>query len=138
MSVPLWCLLAFAVWTVCAAAGPTGIHRVRAVLLGRAKADAWPTHEAHGGPEWYLRAMRAHANCVENLPVFGAVVLIAHVAGIGSPTFDLACKVMITARVGQTVTHVASGSAMAVNVRFTFYSVQLACLAVMAAIIISA
>jgi len=138
VSVPLWCLLAFALWTLCVVAAGTGGHRVLAVLRGKAKADAWPTHEAHGGPEWYRRAMRAHVNCVENLPVFGAIVLIAHVAGVGSPTFDLACQVMIAARVGQTITHVSSGTATAVNVRFTFYSVQLICMGLMAATIITA
>jgi hypothetical protein len=40
VSIPLWCLLAFAVWTVCVAAGPTGSHRVLAVLMGKAQADA--------------------------------------------------------------------------------------------------
>lgn len=138
MTIPLWCLLAFAAWTVSIVIFVVGAHRVGSVLFKRAPANAWPTHKQHEGPELYLRAMRAHANCVENLPVFGALVLIAHVAGISSGTIDLACQLLVAARVGQTVTHIASGTSMGVNIRFAFFSVQLACMGVLGGLIITA
>jgi uncharacterized membrane protein YecN with MAPEG domain len=28
------------------------------------------------GPEWYHRVIRAHANCLENLPIFTLIVLV--------------------------------------------------------------
>ena len=40
------------------------------------------------GADWYLRSMRAHANCIENLPVFGALVFIAYATDWRSPMFD--------------------------------------------------
>lgn len=138
MTIPLWSLFAFAVWSLMPMLFCVGGFRVGSVLLRRAAPDAWPTHKEHDGPEMYKRAMRAHANCVENLPVFGALVVIAHLAGITSSTVDLACQVTVAARVGQTVSHIASGSAMGVNARFTFFCVQLACFGILAVAILTA
>ena len=50
--------------------------------------------------------MRAHANCVENLPVYAAVVVVITAAGIASPVLDLLALVFIAARVAQTSIHV--------------------------------
>ena len=47
-----------------------------AVLRGERPANGFPADQDHGGPGWYRRCNRAHLNCVENLPVFGAVVLV--------------------------------------------------------------
>ena len=59
------------------------------------------------GKDWYRRAMRAHANCIENLPVYGAVVVAIVVTGAASQTLDLLAIVLLVARVCQTVVHVA-------------------------------
>ena len=76
--------------------------------------------------QWRLN--RAHMNCLENLPIFGALVLVATVAGLRAPLLDTVAKAYLAAWIGQSVTHVASGSVIAVNVRFTFFVVQVACL----------
>lgn len=138
MTTPLWSLFAFALWTLVPMLACVGGFRVGSVLLGKAAPNAWPTHKEHQGPEFYKRAMRAHVNCVENLPVFGALVIVAHLAGITSPTVDLACQVTVAARIGQTATHIASGSSMGVNLRFAFFCVQLACFGVLAVSILTA
>ena len=44
------------------------------ILTGRSGVGGFPADQVEG-EEWYKRAMRAHANCIENLPVFGAIVL---------------------------------------------------------------
>ena len=51
--------------------------------------------------------MRAHANCVENLPVYGAVVVGLVASGIRSPLLDGLAIVLLLARVCQTIVHVA-------------------------------
>ena len=43
MTLPLWSLLAFALWTA-SLVFVVGAHRVLSVLFGKAKPNAWPTH----------------------------------------------------------------------------------------------
>jgi uncharacterized MAPEG superfamily protein len=49
--------------------------------------------------EWAQKMKAAHANAVENLVVFGALVLIANVAGVSNETTVLACTVYLWSRV---------------------------------------
>src|SRR5262245_22534364 len=86
MTIPLWCLAGFVVWTLVLLTA-VAFSRVGAVLAGRARANEFPSGVPHGGDR-YWRLNRAHMNCVENLPLFGAVVLIAAVAGIRAPALD--------------------------------------------------
>ena len=72
-----------------------------------------------------VRLCRVHANCVENLPIFGALVLLAIATGNSTVTDSLAMWVL-AARVAQSVTHLLSTSNLAVTVRVTLFSVQLA------------
>ncbi|MEK7232032.1 MAG: MAPEG family protein, partial [Pseudomonadota bacterium] len=48
---------------------------------------------------WATRMMAAHENAVENLVVFGALVLAAHAAGVSNSATVLACAVYFWARV---------------------------------------
>jgi uncharacterized MAPEG superfamily protein len=71
--------------------------------------------------------MRAHANCIENLPVFAAIVLALHVSGTGGPVADFASIGILVARVVQSTVHVCLlQTDSVVAVRFTFLLVQLA------------
>jgi hypothetical protein len=54
---------------------------------------------------------------------------VATLVAVKTPGRDTLARVHVRARVGQSVTHVASGSAMAVNVRFAFFFVRIVCLA---------
>ncbi len=130
MTPPLWALLGFAVWTLLLVLVTIGGYRVGLVLLGKARPNAFPADTPHG-PEWYRRAMRAHANCVENLPIFGAVVLIGHTIGLQGGTFGTLALATFAARVGQTLAHLSSGRSLIVNVRFAFFLVQLVCVGAM-------
>ena len=78
------------------------------------------------GEDWYRRAMRAHANCVENLPLFGAIVFALYVSGVNSPTVNVLAVVILVARVAQSLVHVCFVQTnMVVSVRFAFYFVQM-------------
>ncbi|MDX1516319.1 MAG: MAPEG family protein [Woeseiaceae bacterium] len=48
---------------------------------------------------WAQKMKAAHANAVENLVVFAALVLIAHAAGVGNDVTVLACKIYFWSRV---------------------------------------
>ena len=74
----------------------------------------------------YRRAMQAHRNCVENLAVFGAIVVVLTVRGLDTPTLDTLALVVIGARILQSVTHLhREQKRPVVLVRFTFFSLQL-------------
>jgi len=89
--------------------------------------------DATEGPDWYKRATRAHANCVENLPVFGALVAIAALADVASPVLDGAAVLVCVARMAQTLTHIAfTQTQRSVSFRFGFFATQLACKMAMA------
>lgn len=130
MTTPLWCLLGFAAWTLLIVVLAVAPFRVGSVLAGKASPKSFPAEIPHG-PDWYRRVLRAHANCVENLPVFAVVVIVGHLAGVRDTTFDLLSQVYLGARICQTVTHIASGRGLIINVRFTFFVVQLVCIAAM-------
>lgn len=135
MSVPVWVLLAFAAWTVLTLMGTVGVYRWRRILAGRASPADFPADRAHGAA-WYRRAMRAHANCVENLPLYAAVVVAGLAAGVRDGAFDALALLLLAARVAQTLVHVgASGTAFTVSVRFAFYFVQIVCMTAMGVIV---
>jgi uncharacterized MAPEG superfamily protein len=78
------------------------------------------------GAEWYKRAMRAHANCIENLPVFGAIVFALYVGNVTGTLVDGLAVVILVARVMQSLVHVCFEQSNAVaSVRFGFFSVQI-------------
>ena len=70
------------------------------------------------------RLARAHANCIEGLPIFGGLMLIAVVASRTSITDPLA-YIFLFARILQSVIHLISISALAVTFRFSAFAVQL-------------
>lgn len=71
------------------------------------------------------RLTRAHANCYENLPLVGAVLLYAIATNKTGVTDGLA-YVFLAARIAQSVTHLVSTSNMFVRVRFFLFALQLA------------
>lgn len=73
MILPVWMLVGFAAWTVLLLLATVGVYRWSRILTGRVAIREFRADQIEGA-EWYKRAMRAHANCVENLPAFGAIV----------------------------------------------------------------
>jgi len=135
MTTPLFALMGFVFWTVFIVLA-IGVVRVGQVASGRTAVNGFPSGQPHGS-DAYWRMNRAHMNCVENLPLFAAVVLAGHVTGLTAGTFATLSQVYIVARVAQSIIHVASGSAMAVNLRFTCFVVQVGCLLSMATLIVT-
>lgn len=124
MTTPLWVLLAFAVWTLLVLLAGVGIRRWSLVLTGRAQLTDFPADVPHGSAA-YRRAMRAHANCVENLPVYGAIVLTAFASHAGSPVLDGLALAFLAARIVQTLVHTLFVETnVTVFIRFAFFFVQ--------------
>lgn len=126
MSVPVWTLLGFAGWTLIPLMLGVAPYRWSRILTGRARINEFPAD----GPkenDFYRRAMRAHANCVENLPVFGAVVFAASAAGAAGPMLNVPAVLYLVARVGQTSVHLSfRETPPVVAVRFAFFLAQIA------------
>ena len=98
-------------------------HRSFDILTGKNPANAWGRDKDTPRPALILRLEHAHANCIENLVVFGAIILGAAALGKGAITDGLAMFVLY-ARIGQVITHAISTSQVAVLIRATFYVVQ--------------
>ncbi len=125
MTIPLWVLLAFAMWTLAVLMVGIGIRRWSLVLTGNAQLTDFPADTPHGTPA-YRRAVRAHANCVENLPVYGAVTVAAFAAQAQSPTIDTLALVFIAARICQTLVHMTFAETnTTVMIRFLFFLSQI-------------
>ena len=125
MSIPLWALLAFAGWTLLTLANTVGVYRWGSILSGRARIEAYAHYTTEKGSDWYRRSLRAHANCVENLPVFGAIVLVLTASGLQSTTLDVLALVVIGARIPHTLVHVAfEQRTVAVSFRSAFFNIQ--------------
>ena len=86
MTASLHCLMGFVYWTVFLVLCIATV-RISQVATGKAASGDFPAGEKHGG-DMYWRLNRAHANCLENLPIFAAVVLVAAAIGYGSDLFD--------------------------------------------------
>lgn len=124
MTTPLWVLLALAVWTLAVLMVGVGIRRWSLILTGRAQLTDFPADMPHGTPA-YRRAMRAHANCVENLPVYGAIALTISAAGADSFALDALALTVLGARIVQSLVHTLFAETNAtVFVRFSFFFAQ--------------
>jgi uncharacterized MAPEG superfamily protein len=89
------------------------------------------------GPGWYQRATRAHLNCVENLPVYGAIVVVVSFTGRTGPLLDALSVAVLGARICQTLIHVLFvQTERAVSLRFTFFTVQLVSMPWMAVVVV--
>lgn len=132
MTTPVWVMLGFAGWTLLVLLLSVGVYRWSHIVTGRrAIADFRP--DGGDGAAWYQRATRAHANCIENLPVYGALVLAAQAARLDDGLMDaLACG-LLAARVIQSTVHISFVQTnKVVSVRFAFFFVQFLCMAAMA------
>lgn len=139
MTIPVWVLLAFAVWTIVSMLGTVGVYRWSRIFTGRAAIQTLRHDALDGHPDWYRRAMRAHGNCVETLPVYGAIVVAIVASGLESATLDALAIVLIAARVVQTLMHVSlTETAATVSVRSLMFAIQVFVMLAMSAMIVLA
>ena len=123
MAATLQALLGFIAWTLCLLVLMEAI-RSWLVLSGAVPANGFTPDNANLSP-FMQRLARAHANCLEGLPLFGGLMLVAVVAGRATVTDPLAW-VLLGARIVQSLIHLVSTSPSAVTARFTAFAVQVA------------
>ena len=122
MPPTLLALLGFLTWTLLLLVVMEAL-RVKIVASGQVPANGFNPENSNLSP-FMQRLARAHANCIEGLPLFGGLMLLAVVAGRAGVTDSLA-YVFLTARIVQSSVHVVSTSVPAVNLRFAAFVVQL-------------
>jgi len=99
------------------------ILRTRLVVTGHIAANAFAPDNAGLSP-FMRRLARAHANCLEGLPIFGGLLVVSLLTGRADLT-DPLTPWLLAARIVQSLIHLASTSVMAVNLRFAAFAVQL-------------
>ena len=122
MNTTLTALAGFVAWTLFLLT-LMEVLRSKLVLTKAVAANGFRPDNSNLSP-FMQRLARVHANCIEGLPIFGGLMLIAVVAGRSSITDPLA-YVLLAARILQSVIHLSSLSALAVTLRFSAFSVQL-------------
>ena len=84
MTIPQWTLLGFATWTLLLLVATVGVYRWGMILLRGRAVGSFRSDQLEGA-DWYQRGTRAHANCVENLPVLtGPTVSLTVVATLAA------------------------------------------------------
>lgn len=122
MNATLLALTGFVTWTLLLLVLMESL-RSRLVLLKAVPSNGFQPDNGNLSP-FMQRLARAHANCLEGLPVFGGLLVIASLSGQTAITDPLAL-VLLGTRVVQSLIHLASLSVMAVNLRFTAFAVQM-------------
>lgn len=126
-SRPIVALLAYAAWAMLLVLGILSLRGL--MILGKQRRiNEFPSGQEHGGG-FYWRLNRAHANTLENLPIFAAIVLGGAALGVSSPRLAQLAEIAVLARVLQSLFHVSSPSSLAVTLRFSAFGVQLGCFA---------
>ena len=98
--------------------------RTQLVVTRQVAANGFRPDNANLSP-FMQRLARAHANCVESLPVFGGLMLLAIATNRSGVTDGLAYWFLV-ARIIQSCLHLWSVSEIAVSARFTAFVVQMA------------
>ncbi|WP_259753815.1 MAPEG family protein [Pseudomonas sp. GCEP-101] len=123
LSPSAFALLGLVAWTVLLVLLVVN-QRGLLVMSGRMKVNAFAADGSTTPGAFGQRVVRAHANCVENVPLFCAVLLYAMVTQQTLITDPLA-PTLLVARIVQSLVHLLSTSALAVWVRFAAFFVQL-------------
>ncbi|MDX1668860.1 MAG: MAPEG family protein [Limnobacter sp.] len=97
--------------------------RIPIALLGQKRIDSWERGKESTDAMFLQRAKAAHLNCLENFPVFAAVVAIAGIMGQVDAISGIAAFVLY-ARIAQSVTHIVGTSFVLVLLRATFFLIQ--------------
>jgi uncharacterized membrane protein YecN with MAPEG domain len=135
MPIPVWVLLGFAAWTLLILIATVGVYRWSRILTRRTAIGFWRADEPQGD-DWYRRAMRAHMNCVENLPVYAALVVCLLAAKAAGFALDALAIVVLAARICQSLVHILlEQTDLVAGVRFTFYFLQVLAMFAMGALL---
>ncbi|TAL71771.1 MAG: MAPEG family protein [Rhodanobacter sp.] len=99
------------------------ILRSGLVLGGKVPANGFVPDNANLSA-FMQRLARAHANCIEGLPIFGGLLILAIATGRSALTDPLAYW-LLAARIAQSSIHLVSISPTAVTARFSAFTVQM-------------
>ena len=99
------------------------VNRSYLVVTGKVAANGFTPDNANLSP-FMQRLARAHANCIEGLPIFGGLLAVAMMTSRTSVTDPLAFW-FLGARIAQSIIHLISTSPTAVTLRFTAFAVQM-------------
>lgn len=102
--------------------GAIAVVRLHASMVGGKAANSF-SPDGSDVSAFSGRLCRAHANCYENFPQLGGLLLLALATNTTEITNPLAL-VLLAARVSQSGVHLFSTSETAVKVRFAFFLVQ--------------
>ncbi len=122
MSPTVLALTGFIAWTLFLLVLMESI-RATLVLTGAVPATGFDPQNSSLSP-FMQRLARAHANCLEGLPIFGGLMLVAVITGRTAITDPLAF-VLLAARLAQSIIHLASVTALAIKARFAAFTVQM-------------
>lgn len=100
------------------------VIRTQLVLRGKVSPDGFRPDNANLSP-FMQRLARAHANCIEGLPIFGGLLLVAIATDRAQVTDPLA-YVLLGSRIVQSLLHLASLRPSVVTARFGAFAVQMA------------
>lgn len=135
MTLPIIALLGFALWTLLILFATVGLYRWSRILTGRTRISHW-TADPNAGSGFYPRAMRAHMNCIENLPVFGTIVFVIDRIGLDTPVLSALALLVLGARIVQSTIHIALEQTDRVMfLRFFFYFTQIVAMIAMVVIL---
>lgn len=99
------------------------VIRTYLVISGKVAANGFTPDNAALSP-FMQRLARAHANCIEGLPIFGGLLGVAILISKTDVTDPLA-STLLAARIVQSIIHLVSTSQIAVSLRFTAFAVQM-------------
>ena len=115
-------LTGFIAWTLFLLVLIEGIRSK--LVLTKARAANSFTPDNAGLSPFMQRLARAHANCLEGLPIFGGLMLVALTTGRTAVT-DPFAFVLLGARIFQSIIHLTSLSSAAVTLRFSAFAIQM-------------
>ena len=100
------------------------VIRIYLVMTGRVAANGFKPDNAGLSP-FMQRLARAHANCIESLPIFGGLLAVAIMTSNTNITDSLAFW-LLGARIVQSAFHLVSTRSIFVSLRFAAFAVQIA------------
>ena len=117
-----WALLGYITITALLALAIPTWRAVLTVFAGR-KSNSFTPSGTDISP-LFERVCRAHANCYENFPLIGGMLILALLTETTQITNALA-GYLLAARLLQSIVHIISTNEVMVTIRFTLYYVQL-------------
>ena len=116
-------LLGFTAWTLLLVISVFLYRGIR--FLGGTPINHWPRQAKPTDDAPIIRRLEdAHANCLENLPVFAVIVLAAAALG-RTDSINAIAPCVLYARILQSATHLSGVGKTQVLIRATFWAAQL-------------